>query len=57
MKNISNSDYAAIVDFLREYAETPDGGSLRAYNRRRRARILYKKLSKRHADGRVDKDS
>ena len=46
MKTISNTDYAAIVDYLREFADTPDGGSLKAFNRRRRARLLYKKLSK-----------
>ena len=57
MKTISNTDYAAIVDFLREFADTPDGGSLKAFNKRRRARILVRKLSKRDAYGRVDKDT
>ncbi len=57
MKTISNTDYAAIVEFLREFADTPDGGSLKAFNRRRRARILVRKLSKRDAYGRVDKDT
>ena len=56
MKTISNTDYAAVVDFLREYADTPDGGSLKAFNRRRRARILYRKLSAREYNGRMGKD-
>lgn len=46
MKTISNTDYTAIMEFLRDYADTPDGGSLKAFNRRRRARVLVRKLYK-----------
>lgn len=54
MKTISNTDYAAVVEFLREYADTPDGGSLKAFNRRRRAKVLVRKLER---NGRLGKNS
>lgn len=50
MKSISNNDLASIIKYLEDYSRSNDGGSLRAYNRRRMARLMLPKLRRRLED-------
>jgi len=56
MKSISDSDYDTIVRCLGDYIRTPDDGSNRSFNMRRKAKLILRKFTSKNGELRKTKE-